>query len=81
MQFTLKVILNPTPDEFNFFNSILSSPHDILTKGVEDDEAQMDVDKDDLEEAHAATTFVKLNGVFDKAPHANEVPEQSVPQS
>ena len=75
------MVLNLKLDELNLFNSILSSPHDILAKDVEDAESQMDVDKHDLEEAHAATTFAEETEVFDKALLAYDVPEQSITQS
>ena len=53
------VVLNPRPDEQTFYNAILSNPHDILARGVEDYTiAKMQVDKEDLEEAEAAATFV-----------------------
>ena len=59
MQPTLMVVLNPRPDEQTFYNAILSNPHDILARGVEDYTiAKMQVDKEDLEEAEAAATFV-----------------------
>ena len=57
MQLTLKVVFNLRPDKVNFFNFILSNPHDILAKGVEDDESQMDVGKDDLEEVQVVVVF------------------------
>ena len=45
MQLTLKVILNSWPDEIVFYNTILYSTHDILARGVDNDDTKMEVDK------------------------------------
>ena len=74
MQITLKVVLNPKPDEEGFYNTILHSTHDILTRGADNEDAQMEVDKKDLEEAEAATNFVEKTEVFDKTPAAESTP-------
>ena len=74
MQLTLKVVLNPRPNEVEFYNILLHSPHDILARGVGNDDAQMEVDKKDLDEAKAEAFFVEKTGVFDKAPPADKIP-------
>ena len=82
MQLTLKVILNSRLDEQTFYNYILSSPHDILTRGVEDDATiEIQVDKEDLEKAKVTTSFVEKEGLFHTKPLVNEVPEASILQS
>ena len=39
MQVISKVVLNLRPNEVKFYNTILHSTHDILPRGVEDDDA------------------------------------------
>ena len=84
MQLTLKVVLNPRPSEVEFYNTILYSTHDILVKSTDDDDAQIEVDKEDLKEVEAATAFAEKNGIFDKAPPADKTPPEvsqpSIPQ-
>ena len=91
MQLTLKVVLNSRPDEVKFYNTILHSTHDILAIGVDNGDAQMEVYKENLEEAEATTSFAKMTGVFDKAPDVESTPpadkkpprvlEPSIPQA
>ena len=57
-----------------FYNIILHSTHDILARGVDNDDAQMEMDKEDLDEAKATAAFVEKTGVFDKAPLADNTP-------
>ena len=57
MQLTLKVVLNSRLDKVKFYNTILHSTHDILARGVDNEDAQMEVDKEDLEEAKVAASF------------------------
>ena len=66
------MVLNPIPNEVEFYNTILYSTHDILVRGVDNDDAQIKVDKEDLEEAEAAAAFAKKTGVFDKPPSADK---------
>ena len=68
MQLVLKVVLNLMLDEEGFSNTILHSTHDILARGVDNEDAQMEVDKEDLEEAKAAASFAEKTVVYDKAP-------------
>ena len=85
------MVLNPIPNEVEFYNTILYSTHDILARGVDNDDAQMKVNKEDLEEAEATTAFAEKIGVFDKSPSddttqpANKAPPQvskpSIPQA
>ena len=91
MQLTLKVVLNQRPNEVEFYNTILHSTHDILVRDVDNEDAQMEVDKEDLEEAETAASFAEKIGVFDKAPAAESTPpadkappqalEPSIPQA
>ena len=47
----------------------MSSPHDILARGVGDDVViDMNIDKNDLEEEWTIVAFVEKEGVFDKVP-------------
>ena len=70
------------PTKVEFFNTIMSSPHDILAIGIDDDVAiDMDVDNNDLEKTQTVTTFAEKKRVFDKAPSVDEVPEMAIPQS
>ena len=90
MHFTLKVVLNPRPDEEEFYNTILHYTHDILDRGVDNEDAQMEVDKKYLEEAEAIASFAEKTRVFDKALPAESTPptdkapsqasEPSIPQ-
>ena len=60
----------------------MSSPHDILAKGVDDDNAsQMNVDQENLEEVAVAVDIAEKTKVFDKAPppSTDEVLEPSIP--
>ena len=66
------MILNQRPNEVEFYNTILYSTHDILVKGVDNDDAQIKVDKEDLEEAEAAVAFAKKTRVFDKPPSVDK---------
>ena len=66
MQLTLKVVLNLRPDEEGFYNTILHCTHDILTKGVDNEDAQMEVNTHDLEEAEAAVSFAEKTGSLRK---------------
>ena len=85
MQLTLKVILHSRPNEVEFYNTIVHSTHDILDRGVDDDGAQMEVDKEDFEEVEITAAFVKKTEVFTKAPPTNKAPpqvlESSIPQA
>ena len=74
MQLTLKVVLNLRPNEMEFYKTILCSTHDILARGVDNDNDQMEEDREDLEEAKAAAAFIEKTGVFDKAPPADKTP-------
>ena len=60
------MVLNQRLDEEEFYKTILHPTDDILARGVEGVDA-IEVDKDDLEEAEAATSFAEKTGVFDKA--------------
>ena len=74
--------MKPRPAEVEFFNTIMSSPHDILARVVDDDVAiDMDVEKNDLEEAQNVAAFTEKERVFDKTPLANKVPKMAIPQS
>ena len=77
MQFILKVVLNPRPNEVAFYNIVLHITHDILARGIDKDDAQMEMDKEDLEEAKAAMAFAEKTRVFDQAPP--EILEPSIP--
>ena len=78
------MVLNLRANEVAFYNTILHSTHVILARGIDEDDAQMEVDKEDLEEAEAAAAFVEKIGVFDKAPPADKAPPEvskpSIPQ-
>ena len=74
MQLTLKVVLNSRPNEVKFYNTILHGTHDILTRGIDDDDAQMEMDKKYLNEAEAATAFTEKTGAFGKAPLTDSAP-------
>ena len=78
----LKVVLNQRPDEEEFYKTIFHCTNDILSRGVEGAKA-MEVDKQDLDEAEAATSFTKKIEVFDKAPAAECTPptEKAPPQA
>ena len=64
-QLTVKQVLNPKMEEVEFYNTIIPFTDVILRRGEGVD--VMEVDKDDLEEVEAATSFVEKAGVFDKA--------------
>ena len=70
MQLTLKVVLNPSPNEEGFYNTILHCTDDILARGVDNEDAQIEVDKEDVEEPEAVVSIVEKTGVFYKAPIA-----------
>ena len=57
-----------------FYNTILHSTHDILTRAVDNDDAKMEVDKEDLEETEAIAAFPEKAGVFDKVPLEDTTP-------
>ena len=59
-----------------FYNIILHSTHDILARGIDNDDAQMEVDKEDLKEAKAVAVFVEKTGVFDKALPVDKAPSE-----
>ena len=85
MQLTLKVVLNLRPTDVAFYNTILHSTHDILARIIDEDDAQKEVDKEDLEETEALAAFAEKTGVFDKAPPADKAPpevlEPFIPQA
>ena len=91
MQLTLKVVLNLRPNEVEFYNTILHSTHDILARGIDNEDAQMEVDKEDLEEAEAVMSFIEKIGDSDKTLASEstlptdkaspQVSEPSIPQA
>ena len=81
MQLILKVVVNPRPDKEGFYNTILYCTNDILARGVDNEDAQKEVDKEDLEETESVVSFAEKTGVFDKAPATESTPQKKYLQA
>ena len=81
LAFSVKLVLNSRQEKVEFYSTIVPLKDVILHRGEGVD--VMEVDKDNLEEAEAATNFVEKARVFDKAPDTESSPpiERTPPQA